>query len=143
MNIDEILAGRELDALVAEKVMGHVVNQLQPNEKDPFGGAEFGSDREWGYPGDWWDADTQRVVASYSTDIAAAWFVVEKVIEEVAPIYQIQSGEELGTHRCIFYVPIPGAGDDDPAWRPIRSDASTAPLAICWAALKAVAVAEA
>ena len=87
------MTDRELDALVAEKVMGKTVEFI-PSEPveikdDPtaffgvttnFGGAVFTSDREW-LVDDWLDIEAVRAVANYSTDIAAAWAVVEKIAE--------------------------------------------------------------
>ena len=113
MDVDTLEAGRELDALVAERVMGlrmvsHKTATYDPTPDDaPIG--RF--------------ADVPR----YSTDVAAAWGVVERVLKlghyfKIAP-------------HC-FYKP--------PAWI-IQLDvlgdvlAETFPLAICRAALKAVA----
>ncbi len=84
-------AGRDLDALVAEKVMGETCLFTAP---------------------------------AYSTDIAAAWQVVDKL------------------HALSFYLEVGSAG-----WMArfanisaTEASAATAPLAICLAALKAVGV---
>jgi hypothetical protein len=61
-------AGRELDAEVAEKVVG-----IKPRKFVP--GAEDGLDKT-----DWWyfsKNGSHRLVPNYSTNIAAAWEVVE------------------------------------------------------------------
>ena len=102
MNYDELEAGYELDALVAEKVMGLV--------KGSFG---------------WINSDTAIPIALplYSTDIAAAWEVVERFKDWDWKLYSHGEGESFviykdGTHY--------------------EATAPTAPLAICRAALKAV-----
>lgn len=114
-------SGRELDALVAEKVMGlkHV----------------FNADLTEG----WIDIDTVcRSLPSYSTDIAAAWKVVEK-LQAYNPFWDADGFMEFDLSptsgvdgergwTCNF-------GDDN-----TRAYASTAPHAICLAALKAVTV---
>lgn len=64
--MDEMKPGRELDALIAEKVMG-----LATAEED--------SDENWvpvGVPG-------------YSTDIAAAWEVVGKLWEDQESVFEL------------------------------------------------------
>lgn len=121
--------GRELDALVAEKVMGWAPN----------------------YPGGWphppkdepnrkrhMAADGTTVIPAYSTDIAAAWEVVEKV----GPLFGQRSFH-------LRWAPV--MKDDDTPWLASWFDINvdhdtgaahgrggTAPHAICLAALKAV-----
>lgn len=107
---DELKPGRELDALVAEKVMGVKDPQMFPN----FGAA----------------------VPRYSTDIASAWLVVEKMRENIKDV-----------------LTLAGPSDETPKWwatfdKKWHGRASqnlfewesgdTAPHAICLAALKAV-----
>lgn len=106
MNIDELQAGRELDALIAEKVM----------EWTQCGFDEIG--QEWtgipegGQPG------YHSVIPSYTTNIAAAWQVVEKLGMQCG--FSIHEKEPFAMHNGISLV------------------AETVPLAICRAALKAV-----
>ena len=139
-------AGRELDALVAEKVMG-----LKP-------GVDFGAwpEHEWKRDEDGtvdvfgFDADThngpvcvrcgygychhcqkepsapcEKRPRRYSTDIAAAWGVVERLAA-------------LGNHVAVESW----RDSSDARWQVVVYDkhayAPTAPLAICLAALKAV-----
>ena len=100
LEMTERVAGRELDAEVAEKVM-------------------------------WADLDLtdyhiERAVPDcYSTSIAAAWQVVEKMKLD-SPMVRYDAYRD----------------DDRPRWtcaiNGVRGDANTAPLAICLAALKAV-----
>ena len=103
--------GRELDALIAEKVMGETVT---------WGGDPGGTIIPWvGEPD-----GIQGECPPYSTDIAAAWAVVEK-----------KSGCNLIWHgdlqewHCQFF--------GDPTFGEIGK-APIAPLAICLAALKAM-----
>lgn len=89
-------AGRELDALIAEKIMGqdYSLNSLEGSLvlKDP---------------------------PHYSTNIAAAWEVVEKL----GPDWDLISMEQ-------GWIASVGSSE--------RARAETAPLAICLAALKAM-----
>jgi hypothetical protein len=66
-------AGRELDALIAERVMGWHNNRDNPNESGMWGIMDY-------------RADGSPVLAAdfpeYSTDMAAAWEVVEKLLAE-------------------------------------------------------------
>lgn len=120
-------AGRELDALIAEKVMG-----LQTCS-DPIGrcaAAKLTPCQCWGVP------DRNGIVsggerASYSTDIAAAWEVMEKLREQWAV--------ELHGRDQAWAVLIED-GDEVSAHFIATEEADTAPLAICLAALKAVGV---
>ncbi len=120
--------GPELDALVAEKVMGLEVSwwSLHPHP-DPD---------EWHevlLPDDKGDMPTRQVggpggrtVSPYSTSIAAAWEVVEKFV----------------SHGCAAWV----EGDGHTGYRAgctsqrgrFEAEGETAPHAICLAALKAV-----
>ena len=66
-------AGRELDALVAEKVMGMVDNRPSGRSGEMWG------IMDWYAPGEpVWVGDFPL----YSTDISAAWEVVEKMREK-------------------------------------------------------------
>ena len=114
--------GRELDALVAEKVMGWT--ECKPMTIEPMD-----MFMAHGYP----PGERQRKVCPpFSRGIAAAWEVVEK----------------LERYRMVLF----GPHDEDPMWsarfyadgyRPFQDQrwdatANTAPYAICLAALKAV-----
>ena len=126
MNIDEMEAGRELDALVAEKVMGFYWRDVNEHQRAlcPPGIDDFFEIL--------WGEDLDKYVPDYSTDITAAWLVVEK-----HPHYFILSRTNdwrgpgmLGDPKkwvCRFYAP-----------ERFKVVADTAPLAICRAALKAV-----
>jgi len=110
--IDKMEAGHELDALVAERVMGH---------------------RYSGGVTSWCREDGKLVqpdggLPPYSTDISAAWEVVERLRKDWA--IRIGSsdliGNGWGVRMWSTYVPGPAV------------DAATAPLAISRCALKAV-----
>lgn len=106
-------AGQELDALVAEKIMGwRYLNQ--PSTGYPWYPPEEG----------WSKAHPPR----YSTDIAAAWKVMEKMCD-------------MGNQNCTLQ--FEGKLNPDYAWTFSHDEnadwwasAGTAPLAICLAALK-------
>lgn len=123
------LSDRELDALVAEKVMGW---KKAPNgawmsyEKDAFGNGGWKSHATWKA-----NASVSAVRFTPSTDIAAAWQVVEKMKERqwnftIADLVKNKWRAEFG-----------GSRKHKQTWE----DADTAPRAICLAALKAVGVA--
>lgn len=126
INPSTLKPGRELDALVAEKVMGQrtiwfgregdkslmLARTIELNEELRERGEMM-----FGYPG-------EGDVPHYSTDIEAAWEVVETL-------------KLLGIE-----VKFVGSWADKPWYCRLRDDAfefgDTAPHAICLAALKAV-----
>lgn len=132
MNIDDMPAGREMDVLVAERVFGFAVDHEfdMPRVKqlrDKYD--EFG------------------VLPNYSTDIGAAWEVVDKIAEIIrSDVYlgalSYPSIEQGGIgHWCVTW----GLADaDDEEWIehpsdfPATAGANSASLAICRAALKAI-----
>lgn len=107
--------GRELDALVAEKVMGYP-----------------GDGNVWYVTGDYANPDS---IPEYSTDIAAAWEVVEKM-KHSSWSFSIRSSDDceaefsLNDGKFLQNADTVGMGRGD-----------TAPYAICLAALKAVGIA--
>jgi len=126
MTRDEILsmpAGRELDALIAEKVM-----KITP-EKCDF--PVFTDKRDWVDPGEYFVNVPGSVteLPRYSTDIAATWEVVERLTKPTSfPDIDI---DLLTTVRgWLFVIKYDIAVH--------RANAETAPLAICRAALLAV-----
>jgi hypothetical protein len=106
MNIDSMPAGRELDALVAEKVMNYTT---------------------WAFG-----------VPRYSESIEAAWGVLEKILdlegkkETHLPVFSVQ----VSPYGCSAVLQV-GAGCVK-----VTSNAESAPLAICRAALKVVGAGE-
>lgn len=110
MDIDKLEAGPELDALVAEKVMGWNVHFVEPELRN---GREHWRDPVHNtlyLPSQWCP----------SGDIAAAWEVVEKVVP--------------GPQGFNLYL----SSAWQASFAGGTAVARTAPLAICRAALKAV-----
>lgn len=95
--------GRELDALVAEKVMGYDQEQIR--------NASYYINEA---------GQTRHDIPSFSTDIAAAWEVVEK-FRKADPTFTIDSGSKG------YLVDFGGDAVDT---------ARTLPHAICLAALR-------
>lgn len=112
-------AGRELDALVAEKVMGWTArHEVRYSEGIP-----------WTYSY-WVDKDGKNVNQWHfvpSENISDAWKVVEKLRDEVAFLDILPAADH-------YIVKIQSAHGTD------YVEAETAPLAICKAALKAKGV---
>ena len=117
MNKDEILnmsAGREMDMLVGEKVMGWIYNQL----------------------GDAWIREGQPWVGCDafhpSTDISAAWDVVEKLHSDFSIDLSYDDPQTIEPIKwcCELYA------KSEP-YQDYEARADSAPLAICRAALLA------
>jgi hypothetical protein len=136
-------AGRELDALVAEKVMGGFVD-------DPDAGAGTGEVWFWVHPQDgvlrgepylmsedddpepYWSHSWHRWKPS--TNIAAAWQVVDMLYKRGFGVGVVmQHGWDTACECIVFKTSIV---DDDT----IHASADTAPHAICLAALAALGV---
>lgn len=117
--------GIELDALVAEKVMG-----WRYKETVYSGGAVL-SPAQWIKPNGW----PVDIVPHYSTDISAAWEVVEKMskthFSEMA-MTELEDGTWGWMARFIRVLNEPYTV------KGYRATAKTAPEAICKAALLAV-----
>ena len=126
-----MIASAELDALVAERVMG-----WERHRTGIFGQARFHTDRL--------DQPQPEDCPEFSTDIAAAWLVMDKMVELLdqneglrafdGPIYKpshrylTEEGYPLGT-TC-WYVLVETQDSQEFVC------ADTAPLAICLAALE-------
>ncbi len=118
-------AGRELDALIAEKVMGWKRGDIYWH---PY---------QFANPVDL--TDTPK----YSTSIADAWLVVEKMDQWSFDVSRHHQESEKGKRRGIWYqarVMIFGKVNwERDCWKgAFDSVGETAPHAICLAALKAV-----
>lgn len=129
------MTNREIDALVAEKVMGFdlVHSDLgsfwTPMISHPFsiGGKPAGT--------------MPAELPHYSTNIADAFRVVEKVAEYDRLGFRIEHLCENSGEKWIARFPttsVPDCEEMDPDAN--EAEADTAPLAICLAALKAVGV---
>jgi len=129
MQATKLQAGRELDALVAEKVMGwarHAVefNNFQKVVVPP----------SWSNFGVYWlGRDIYEQVPAYSTEIEAAWQIVEQLQSHGLYIH-IAALTVRGFATRVF---ADRAGDE-PDKQIVYVDADTASLAICKAALLAV-----
>lgn len=132
-----MLAGRDLDALVAEKVMGYPAFAWQAV---PILAEHVYQDFDTASPclvcGRF--DGSAFCLPHYSTDIAAAWEVVERL--KVEPF----KGRELVLEIYVS-AEVPDETevsvqwfDDDQGYGPFYLLAKTAPHAICLAALKAV-----
>lgn len=112
--------GRELDALISEKIF--VVRADYRTEYTFDGKTEI---RHYSIPtpGDW----AFTMLPHYSTDIKAAWEVVEKL----GYGWNIDKGNDT-EHEFVVYFSNP-----EGQWKAVGD---TAPHAICLAALKAIEV---
>jgi hypothetical protein len=140
--------GRALDALVAEHVMGLMVKPItfidgrgpRP-ERGTVGKPYKMADGRMGV--------SALIIPSYSTEMAAAWEVVEKITQSIVEAKEGQwwldglgfnpddtSDPRTDRWRCWFTSERGGARIEASA------EADTAPLAICLAALRAVGVQE-
>jgi hypothetical protein len=134
----ELVAGAELDAMVAEKVMGWV---RTPNQ---YG--DYWHDGNHLYVG----GGSHNPLPHYSTDIAAAWQVVQHLRKRLmqtpgAEEVDFNVGEEGDPRRpyCTAFIhvrgaTIPGGWGQAHEFGNWDASADTAPLAICRAALAAV-----
>lgn len=138
MSIDEIPAGREMDALVAERVMGF---RREVDDTFDYNGVRHGNEvlvpqgetldslrdmlpRKGEIPFGYF------VTARYSADIAAAWLAVESLNERRIGVYRLWQ-----VMRNVWVCELMVDGGNI-----VKAHASAAPLAICRAALKAVGV---
>lgn len=123
--------GRELDALIATKVMNDDLWLCRGTQVDRGGG--------WGcsdcfYSGEWLEEDPfkehLKEVKYYSTDISAAWEIVDKLLEKDLRLTITHAEKNLW-----FVFIVKGFNT------PLNKDAieaETAAHAICLAALKAL-----
>jgi hypothetical protein len=165
MEATELQAGREIDALVAERVMGTpVVARDWPCHWDGgfftadgmrrIGGAtegEFGPvilaesgtwpPEQWiGDDGEDWEMAWVEPVPHYSTDITAAWDVVGRMRALGFAMTMHTPGSEPWSDgaTCFVEFTLSAGGLTIPNETDARSRADTASLAICRAALAAV-----
>ena len=113
------MSNRELDAWIAEHVMGSTVSEDKVFSlvyEGPDNLVETSKDRV-----------LRRLLPHYSTNIAAAWEVVEKLKSNDYRFHL----DSLGSfHFCFFIHEVYETTG--------KADANTAPLAICLAAKKAM-----
>lgn len=123
-------AGRELDALIAEKVMG--LPKLTPGQMEPLAGFFDYQDEAHGIHVRYEDADGNGVMRRFCPSLWMndAWEVVEKMPGHF-DLWRYADGEWSARFWCGSTV----IGE--------KLFADTAPLAICLAALAATEVADA
>lgn len=127
---EELKPGRELDALVAEKVMGLKINWDETTPCPLCGDVgRFCGARMWCSHDGWYYSQYKN----YSTDIAAAWEVVEKLPFSGRPYIHLGLCDTY-TDSPRWFVEV----DLDGPFKRVLVKADTAPHAICLAALKAV-----
>lgn len=114
---------REIDSLIATKVMGWKILTCK--------GIKIIAPPDYDGPDMMINADI-KVIPSYSTDISAAWQVVEKM-QEYGYILMLDA-----TTTSEYYISFVGLKDGSHI--SFFGNANTAPMAICRAALKCVGV---
>jgi len=137
MRVEDMEPGRELDALVAERVMGLVPCQNECHKSDDPNDralwpchAKPDSPRRGGE------------TACYSTDIAAAWEVVEAMRHWPTP-YHVTIEDDGTPEPGLWSVNIQGEGWTRGNWYSAgHAEKPTVPHAACIAALLALGVAE-
>lgn len=133
----EMTAGRECDALVAEKVMGYTLSELSLPAYPKYKLFDIESGEFSGYV---------KEVPHYSTDIADAWEVVERMpipfkLEKCwEKAYQI--GPEGWSACWCTDADCEGCNENSRCTNGDDVWAETAPLAICRCALKVAGVTE-
>jgi hypothetical protein len=134
MRIEELPAGREMDALIAEKVMGW--KPVPINYWLPEGKGRGDKPVLWLFNHPKYGEQT-RAMHNFrpSSDIAAAWEVVEEIKSHVLRVDITISAD---TRLKPYAVLITGKGIRE--WWQREGD--TLPLAICRAALPALGVTE-
>lgn len=149
IDLDKLVAGPELDALVAEKVMGLRLDGVFPIQQHEAGGWDPLDENDGiplaGYqkkptyrtcgdhpmpPFEYKHGSTcRRVVPEYSIDIAAAWEVVEKVR---AARFNLLLDMTWGHQGILAFA--------RERIHEVKVEGGSVPLAICRAALKAVGI---
>ena len=123
--------GRELDALVAEQVMGSIRAGAYENGEPYYSPHHSDSGLT---------LDVISPAPDYSTDIAVAWTVVEKVMhlkvsdDTIQPAFQVMAS----SYDDVYYAGWCSLGSNTYHWK----CAPTAPHAICLAALAATGAKE-
>lgn len=118
MNIIEVTTpGRELDALVAEKITGLIDIAIRATSCDS-------TDLTHAFDGKY------HLVPHYSTDIATAWEVVDKVLSMPHTEFHLDYDGEWNAQ---FRIDV-----TDRQYTDCYSYSKSAPHAICLAAIKAV-----
>ncbi len=118
---------REIDERVAREVMGWEVEYLSAYGRIPQVRARyFDTPQHWPEPQ---SHRSHRNCPEFSTDIAAAWEVVSKMMDWS---FKLSGGERFGDHWFAEFV------DNDGQYRSPEVGCKTPMMAICLAALEAV-----
>lgn len=145
---------REVDAKIHRDVFGSTDIRTLPTYFSPDCGNPMIAEPGWaGAVPDLWYLPTYdhdetsdifcRYVPRYSTDIAAAWRVVEALAEgEYVKVYACESHYH-GSSCTVIAADVTQQSPDDLVRRTAVVMAESVPLAICLAALKATASTEA
>ena len=120
----DLPAGRALDALVAERVMGCTPEAHHMEKYSPTCGCKHRIHRNT-------REDLGDLLADYSTDIGAAWEVGEKLGHKTFSLTGPEDKEPVTW--CAEFGSF-----QDAVFQAEDAEADTAPHAICLAALKAV-----
>jgi hypothetical protein len=125
-------AGRELDAEIARRIMGVEAHQAKTGDMIFTIHRDFIDDGDYWYYREGWGYDE---VPHYSTDIAAAWQVVERV-------RTFNKGDEIGLEVSVIALSdhYDCHIETNSSAYLVVEEADTAPLAICLAALHVVGV---
>jgi|ERR1041385_845440 hypothetical protein len=126
MDVNQLEAGKQLDARVALEVLGWRHNADYNNVEAHWSLNIF----------EWVDASgiATNILPDFSTDISAAWKVVEKFPAIVIQRATSRDGTRSG-YMCS--LPLEANGREGQPVKSLNAEADTAPLAICRAALAA------
>lgn len=125
---------RELDALIAEKVMGC---KVKPGEIDIKCGCEITKHNDYDYEG-------AAHTPNFSTDIGAAWQVVEKLNQRDPSIstgeFELKFWGDKWDAKCSDSIRVYDDESGIPSYKvkEFVGTADTAPHAVCLAALKVI-----
>ena len=140
MNIDEMVAGPELDVIIAKTIFSCDARLTRMGWNDD-GGPILGLCYCENAPHSYTECNHPGLLERYSTDIAAAWPVVEKLKDDGLEIHTEYSYDFVARSDyavCEIWKDFKSI-DPPREWEEIAdADANTMPLAICRAALKAV-----
>jgi hypothetical protein len=128
-----MISGDKIDRLIGEKLFGHKVVEKRWGKEKQYRSLSIG-EPDYFYTSDEPGGFLSNPLPSYSSDIDAAWKVVEKLTQDSWIVRTISS--ENGGTDCVVECGVGARGK-------FSSDTmegleTTAPHAICLAALKAV-----
>jgi len=148
------MENKKLDRLIAYHVMGcrpwqqirgqytFIIWQKAGAREPWLEHRDWQEAKKWYGPIDLEDIDDHKHVVidvpRYSTDIAAAWEIVEKLRRDGWFLSGLTAVENTGGYGCRFIREMPPVSPSD--FYALWAEGGTAPLAICLAALAAVGV---